>query len=206
MPGYNVASGAILEAVIGMQKDGQAILNVSHWKLGGVPAPQNGVLLMNSFNTLFNVAGSYLSDLANVLPAETQLVYVSYQWIFPTRYTYRTYTPVVVAGGVAQPSLPANVCLGVERNNDFAGKHNRGQFHIGPVPTTFVNNSSTTAAATAAYAPFLASCCAQLTSLVEFWDPILFNKADPAASKVTDHAVLRTTSRVLHRRTVGVGI
>jgi hypothetical protein len=203
---YNVSNRAILEAIVSVFKDEVVFMNVSHWRVTGLAGPNDGRLVMAAFDSGFNIAGGYQDTLMNCLPDSAICLNVSYQWIWPVRYAYRSFTPSSLLGHVAQPSLPSTTCLAVQRTTDEAGRSNRGEFHIGPVPTTFVANSVKTAAADAGYAPFLAKCIDPIVTLAEQFDPVLFHRSAPDLSKVPTQSALMRTSRALHRRTVGVGI
>lgn len=203
---YTVDNGAILEAVVSYQFAAQQCLNVSHWKFGTDAGAVDGVAAINEFDGLFNAGLGYVRKLANCMHVNAIIQQVSYQWIFPTRYAYRTKAPTVGVGQIAGAALPPNVALALERFNDNTTRHDRGEMHIGAVPGIFVDNGSVTGAAQLNFDELITKATSVIVGFGTTYTPILFNRAAPAQSKVVLAGRLRQTSRVLRRRTVGVGI
>jgi hypothetical protein len=157
--------------------------------------------------TEFNGANKLVSDWRNCLSQDVTEIEVFLQWINPLRFAYQKFAPAVQSGGVAQPSLPPNVAFAVERRTDAVGRGERGVLHMPGVPVTFEAQSFLSINGRTAYGLFASECTTDMVLVNSggLLKPVLYRRAEPLNSPVITDWDIKSWSRVMRRRTVGVG-
>lgn len=127
------------------------------------------------------------------------------QWIRPQRYAYTRWSGEKNATGPAN-ALPQNVAVAVTKRGIVANRSGIGTLHMGGVPSAWVLNGKVIQGFSEAYT-LLAN--ALPTTIVLgpdlTFDPVLFNRTTPADSQLIAEAFYQDTSRIMRRRTVGLG-
>jgi hypothetical protein len=183
---------------------------------------------MNTFYySLFMPSGSIpnglleLGDMFNILAAPGQLydrwidtrsadlvdAKVDLQVIKFTRFRKATFTPVKAVGQIAGPALPSNTAAVITLASDLAARSGVANKHLPAIPTAAVVNS----VLTAGYVGDLGNLADQAlqplnTGAGKTWNPCIYNRATPAASKPLADFLVNPYARVMRRRTVGLGI
>lgn len=203
---YVINNGAVLQLIINYQYCGQTCLNVTNWKMSGAPSGVDGRTTLTNFLGAVNNLGGMQPHLAAALVDSVSFRDVSAQWIAPTRYAYITQPPSAAAGLLANDGLPPNVALALERANDDAGKINRGDLHIGGISTLHVADGLSTGQAALDFDSFLSDIVTPVTLFDLVFTPVTNHRADPTLGKTLLYSRIQDTSRILRRRTVGLGI
>lgn len=194
----------IIEASIRYTLNAQTLLSIFHYRLVTNTNQADGEAVLNAFNSAFNDVAGVVDKIAGVTSQDLIIDQVVLQAIYPTRFRRYVYEPVQTAGQIAEDSLPQNVSVAITKRADEASRHGIGTLHMPAVPPSYVEGGYLTALAVNEYTTVADE------MLVEYgtpeFEPVLFNRANPAASLRITAADVRNTSRVQRRRTVGLGI
>lgn len=202
-----VNNGHILEVILEGRSSGQVTLSVFHYRLSNAAAGVDGTNLVGVLDGSLNAVGGLVDKYLDCCANDFELRTVSYQWIHPVRYTAQRLVPFAAAGQVLQPLLPANVALCLVKRTFLTGRTQRGVLHMPGVPSTFVINSQISVAGKAAFDALADSIDNPLTLATnETFTPIIFHKADPTLSPVIEVVQTEDTSRIMRRRSFGLGI
>lgn len=200
-----LTDGSILLVTLQCKQNNQLILNTLHYeydKPGG--APDYTVPCTELIN-LFQVVG----DLQSKVQAITVSTYQLVQWIVQPVYPDRlapVVKPLGIFGNNSSPPAPQNVAAVVSKLSPIATRYGRGSWHQGGLAST----DSVGGNITGAVVPLLnnvGQLISQERTLLTsgLAHPILWNKKVPGRKVIIDNYRTETTSRVMRRRTVGVG-
>lgn len=195
---------SIIQVIIETNLNTQRLLNVLHYQVDSVGALDYNVALNALLGTLQS-PGDVVETLSNCQSEDAQIRRISAQPVYPARLAIISGV-LAIDGGVAQPALPQNTSLVVTKRSDLATRYGTGSIHIPGIPTTFVSNGFITGAANAAMVLFADAASAPKLAGGNTYTPVLWNLATPGRVTVWDRYVIQETSRVMRRRTVGVGI
>jgi len=208
-----VQGGAIIEVSNIGVLNGQRVMNVWHYRFDGAPTPiVDGDELQSELRAVIQggAAAGLLPALRAMCVEPMDWQRIRYQWIAPIRYS-----PVDVTVGngpgadVAVP-LPQNVCGVVTLQSIFAGPGSTGRKHFGGLSVDAIEAGLVTAAFKAAAILVMETMSSPVptpavqinSSLV----PVVYDRVDYTISVPWTGYTIQDTSRVLRRRTVGVGI
>lgn len=146
-----------------------------------------------------------------LLPETYQLDTIRAQQIAPNRFVMHDVTRLA-AGTHPEACDTANLAATITLRTDWAGRDQVGVKHIGPIPTTDVvtQQGEISAAYTVKLNTFgtaLLNSYSDLATELTF-DPVIYHPIEsvpPLYDKVTSYT-LGTTTRVMRRRTVRVGV
>lgn len=203
---YNVANGAILQATIVQRLEGQTVLNILHYVLQGVAGETDGPALIDTLNTAFNAAGGVVGELQNCQSSSLGYDRILYQWITPNRFAYRAYVPFNLTGNIEEAAAPVNVAAAVLRKTDAAGPTERGTLHVAGLPAGQLNGSFIEVGLRDLLLLFGDSTLAEQGPAETRLTPVLFHAANPLVSPEPESCLVQPYTRVMRRRTVGVGI
>lgn len=195
---------AVVQVIIETNLNSQRLLNVLHYQADGTGAADYNVAL-NALIGVLLTPGDLVDTLSACQSNEAQIRRISAQPVYPARLAIISEVQAI-DGTVAQPALPQNTSLVVTKRSDLATRYGVGSIHIPGIPTTFVANGFITGAASAAMTAFADQASGQKMAAGIIWTPVLWNLATPGRVTVWDRYVIQDTSRVMRRRTVGVGI
>jgi len=208
-----VIQNAVLEVASEMSVQGQTLLNIWHYQLiGATPGTYDGDDIVTA--VIAEIGTGAADDLALLMRAYTNeacdYVRTKYQWVWPTRYA-PVFSGVGAGPGtnVAQP-LPANVAGVATLQSTLAGPAGRGRKHFGGLSVDDIDAGSITMA----LAGGIENVCQLMGQTIITGGiagggnmlPIIYHRDVPTLSQIWDSFVVRMTSRVMRRRTVGVGI
>jgi hypothetical protein len=146
--------------------------------------------------------------MASVVSNEMEFLKTAAQWIFPTRYVAVTSdTDLTAVGEVAQPSCPSTTAVVVRRKSFFANKGGRGRIYVAGIPRTIVEESRINPALGGGFA-VLANLMDNVLTVLSGtkYQPIIYDRLNPATSPFVETAVYDDILRVQRRREVGVGV
>lgn len=201
---YEVSDGAILEATIVGNHEGERTMSVFHYRLTSTLGLPDGDAAIDLFNIEWNDLTDFVGAYVTALSTTWNAVQAVYQWIYPTRFHRRTKTLTADTGVVAGLSLPPNVSVAITKTSEKATRRSRGTLHMPAVPSAYVTAGLVLPIGKAAYDD-LAGFMPVLYQTGTFV-PILFNRNQPNLSEQIVEGRTEETSRVNRRRTVGLGI
>jgi len=206
-----VLDGMVIEVTLVGRHQAQTVLTVLHYKATVPPAVfQDFAPLEDQVLDHLLITGGVVKSYLDAMSEEYEQSTIRIQPISPVRYAFFDHPQTASAGTVAAPAFPPNVSCVIVKRNELTGRHNRGSVHMPAVPLTFIDGGVITTGARVAYAalgdaltiPFTISGGGGDTD----WNPVIFRKANPPLSEVFTACSPQETSRIMRRRTLGVGI
>jgi len=206
-----LSNGDIVEFSIHGTHEGQRVLNVFHYEIE---------LGIGAFPDLVTAADAFLGELfgtdkfadryQEVTSQDLAINEFVLQKIWPLRMARIVKPQTGLTGLVEETALPPNDSVVLIKRNDSTGRHNRGRIHMPAVPVSFVEGGMVTGTARALYDLF----GARAAEVIEItsgggpvtFTPVLYQRLMPGNSAQWTSALTQGTSRVVRRRTVGVGI
>lgn len=207
-----VSNGAILEVANEGRVFGETLMNVWHYRweaptVGSV----DGDLLTDALAAQIQPVGpfnllKYLREMCNEAVTWDR---VRYQWIHPIRYVPWSSSEGFGAGTVVGNAMPSNVCGVVSLVTPLAILGGKGRKHFGGLSDQDIF-ANTMGQPWTAVAESIAQFMGQIRPTVAVspeskFVPIIYNRAAPGASQMWTEYFVRTTARVMRRRTAGVG-
>ncbi len=201
---YPIHVGSILEARLTGMHQNQLIMNVLHYQTSGATIVDGFVELAQVWGVI-NPANKLIEDWRSCMSDEVKDIRVYLQWIAPTRYAHRVFTPVIDTGGVAVTAMPTNVSATITRKGVLANRSNLGVLHLGGLPTSFVNQGFLTINGQNALDLFRSEAENELlvNAGATTLKPVIFNRANPANSVLVAESMIQKWTRTMRRRTVG---
>lgn len=204
---YPIPFDAIAEVTFKMTHNDQTVLTVLHYKFIGGPAIADGAATLQALMIKIQAAGQVFRAHTNCTSQDLDYNLIVAQWISPIRYARQDALPGQTIGLVAQPSLPQNDAVALTKGGELAGRHNIGTVHMPGVPTTFVTDGLVTPAGFTAYNDLCTAIQQDVTLVAgQIFRPVIYNRVTPADSKEISTVITQNTSRIMRRRTVGLGI
>jgi len=203
---YQIQSGALLEIQMVGRLHGQTIRNVFHYLYLNQAAIQDGAAAALEAAQQFKQ--SLWDDMASQFSNEYTLVYITAQWVKPTRY--RLVTMSVGETGTAQTnSLPSTVAVVLSFYAEFAGRRYQARKYFAGIPTTHEQDSKIAPAQLANWETVAADLASGFVTLgtnrtYELTTETAQRYAGSGQDRVVDY-VVRDVLRVQRRREVGVG-
>lgn len=190
---------------------GQAIMLVRTFKLvGGGGNPANDVINdLNDITDSLKPGGAtpITTAVLNCLPSNAQINSLTAQAIYPTRSAQWEEGLTGQTGlwdGTA--NVPNNAGVIVFRT-ELAGRDQVSLAHVGPMPT----NGAVAGILTVDYVAALLALANQLVTTIEIAGfegnlrPVIYHRSNNTSTQLIN-VTIRNTSRVMRRRTVGLGI
>ena len=199
------ANDVVLVTIEG-KLDGQQTISTFYYKTRGVTAATPMFTALTDFITKLRGAGKLMEQYLVCVSEQMVDIQMYAQVVYPIRYRYTDGGFPLVTGQYETLSLPANVQASITRAAERAGRKYVGHLSLPGIPIEAVENSEITAdyllkMDTLAEKVLQTIVLADGTEMV----PCLFNKVnDPVWVPIT-FAFPQTTSRVIRRRTVGLG-
>lgn len=212
----NIAVGDVVQVTMRNRLFNQRLINTFHYRCSGVNAPTEYTAAMLSFYNWLIGAGHLRPDYLACLHVDVKLEQVWLQVIHPTRLFAQTFD-ADEDGTRAGASGTANVCASIERRAASANRRSVGRVQI---PISSLAGDTVAGVITDELKALLGTLAEEM--LVGFssnvgallWEPVLFG---PAREETEDQPALevliqplvdvevKTTTRVMGRRTVGRG-
>lgn len=204
---YPITLGNICEYIIETIVNGQTCLSVFHYKYTGTASITDGGAALLSLANNLNGSGGLLPKYADCLANNVIINQASIQLIWPTRWRRIapdiTTTTGLYDGGCDNPS----VAVAISKAGDIARKGGGGTLHLPGIPTTIQENGRISADYSATIDPLEVQIAAVKTGASgQTWQPIIYNRANPANSIAITSVSTETTLRTMRRRVVGRGI
>lgn len=204
---YTVPTSSIMEVTCELQHNLQTVMSVFHFKLTSGGSITDGSAALLAMSNAMQAGGGLWLNWVSAISDDLSNGMIYCQWIFPTRYSLRSFVPAVASGQVAITSFPQNLAVSITKMSDFGTRRGRGTLHMPGVPNTWVDGGELSAAGLAGYVAIrddLNDTVVLATG--HTLTPVIYNRSAPGDSITITDALLQPTSRVMRRRTVGVGI
>lgn len=204
----SISNQSIFALTCRFTNDGQENLNTFHYRwtnTGGTGYLLNEIV--DPFITYWDGLGSPKALIYDCLP--TSITNVS--WFLQCVALQRTPKQEITsdgAGTVTGTKMPPNVAHTITLRGIFSGPHFRGTKHIGGVPTSFTSGGMLTPTGREAYDALAAGMADVMTFGLtddQTFNPVIFRRSSPAMSAEVDDYIIGDTTRVMRRRTVGLG-
>jgi hypothetical protein len=199
-----LATGSICEVRIYTRYLEQTCLNVLHYRLTTATVADYGPAMEGLRDSMI-IAGSIVDRLAAVMSPDAEVYRVDAQPVSAVRLRSRSANPST-SGTLAGVNLPPNVALVLTKNTDVAARWGQGSMHIPGITVAASAGGVATPAALAAMGLLGTEVRAVRAVGLSVFEPVLWNSVIPARATRINQTVAQTTSRVMRRRTVGVGI
>lgn len=186
----------------------QRLLNVLHYKFltGGPPA--DFVLTMNSFDVFLKSTQGVLRRIHLMQESGCVNVRIDYQIIRPARFVvYTTLGMGAGEGGTPDVASIPNTAVVITKRGTKAKKGGTGSIHIGGIEPGQLQQGSVGAATLVKMAQVVLSVPLDFKPVAtDTLRPIILNRTAPAQSQEVASATGQFTSRIMRRRTRGVGV
>lgn len=207
----DIGTDAIVSAAWDGRLDGQQILLTHHYAITSItPGPTVDMSsLMTNLANGFDVLGEMSNVYPSVLSQDVTDIHIQLQVVHPIRYTYRRFSITNPAGLLPVASMPPNCAHAIVLTNDESGPRNRSVKHIGGTPTDGTQNGQITPA----FLPILQALADTLVSGITVTaggqdvrlEPVCWHRAAPSLGQLLKYSRVMPTTRVMRRRTVGLG-
>lgn len=209
MAAIPLAYQAIVEATSLARYQGQEIRTVLHYKWVGPPVTDGTAELVN-LNTQLVAAGTGIYDFIIQLQNDLVLYYQTrVQIIRPARQVYLSLPFVATGARPVTSGLPANVNAVVTKRLATVGRGRSGSIHITGLNASDALDGRIQPGALALLqdiADHVADKYSGIPAVPDMWVPISYSVSQPAAPGEVFAGIAEPQSRVMRRRTVGVGI
>lgn len=203
MATYLITDGDVIEIIFRGRLLGQRIMTTYHYKYRGATVT-DGVQAMA--NILSDIEGGMLFETYSAAcPTNYIVEFVSGQVIHPVRMFRQDHA--IGTPGLRGTAITANVASVITRKTTVGTRKGRGNIHI---PNTALAADVTGGMISPGLGALLESHAVEMLANIPDFDtgelfPILYNRSDPNASRELASCNVQATSRVMRRRTIGVG-
>lgn len=203
---YDIAPDSVMQVQFEGRLFGQQVMTVMTYRMTGA-LTLDGTTTLNEINTALIAAGGLWDKWLGCMSQDVQSCYRSLQWIKPIRYAYLSYLDTPLAQGLlVNDSLPPNDSQALTRRTEIAGRKETSTLKLPGLPAVEVT------------AGFISE--DQITRLQDFGDQsclvipvgggnemkaIPFSPSGWAERNVLTTSYPHNTSRIMRRRTVGLG-
>jgi hypothetical protein len=204
------AVGDIVEVTWQQLMFSQQVLNVQHYRVISATGSGSDVGDNQSFaNHLAGLtgAGQLLDIWPGTLAPQWELKSVKTQKISPVRSAYTT-APINVAGQSASASPLSNIAVVVSKRGSSGTRRAQGSIHFAGWPPNFITAGEVQAGVTTWWNTLepLWSASQAVATIPATLQPVIYNPgASPNWQTIAVYQ-LQSTSRVMRRRTVRVGV
>lgn len=210
MPAPNIALNDIILLSFRGTYQQQRILFTHTYAVTAVPASPTPAadfvedFLVNIQASPTNLSGGYLS----LMPTNYTLQEIRAQIVAPVRQVVQKLA--IDDNGAANAASTGNLAAVITLNTALAGRSQVSNKHIGPIPSDATNGGSISVAYKNAMDVFgsLLTTTVQSISGSGTATPVIYHRTPPVGTAIYDEIlnfVSQTTTRVMRRRTLGVG-
>ncbi len=202
--------GAVQEITWGLDYNSERYMNVLHYRTITQPTGTPSITdeLNSIINALIAVGGVHPLLLA-IMAQNVTNHFIRAQEVDPIRSVLWEVANAG-AGLVAQDATTGNISAVLTKRTDFAGRDQVGSFHLAGVPETEYADGQLNNVG-GWYGDFLTFGSRLLDNIVTttngIYEPVLWHKnAQPRTATRVTQFLIQPQVRIMHRRTVGLGI
>lgn len=217
MASYPIAQNSVLAVTYRGLLFDQIVLNVLHYQMQSDSTPTDYQTLVGAMMTNIEANNGQRAKYLACVSSDYTLSGIDVQAVYPTRLVAIPHNYTDQEGLYDAGAFPPNVSAVLEKTTQYASRWGRGSVHLPAIPLEAVTGGTLNVE----YIQILAELCGNLELGLSLGGvngtvkPVLYHaatkaKGDKPATDTRITQVLsvdpRTTSRVMRRRTVGVGI
>lgn len=206
-----LTQGAVVSLSHVGYQDGQTVMLTHHWRVNYVTLPTiEANIAIGLLHEELNADDGLFDKYTNALSIDIGGIEPSYQVIYPVRFSRQPMETTFDQGILEGTAMPPNVSAAITLRSDFAGRGEVATKHIGALPVLAVNNGLIVDDHRGFYAEIAQKLIEVITvesdaTEIEFI-PVIYKRSAPNESPVLKGYSIPVTSRVMRRRTVGLGI
>lgn len=204
---YLINSGAVLQVALIGKHENQQVMTVLHYRASCAEPIADGAAAANAAFSLMNVNGEIVDKWRECLSAQVVGLRAQVQWVAPTRYAFIPREIAPGEGEVPGDAYPVNMSIAITRRTEFAGRGEVGTIHMPGVPMDFVINGALQIGGETLYNGFGVKALKVYDDTlngIEYY-PIHWKRSAPADAKQLVSYSIKPETRVMRRRTVGLG-
>lgn len=208
MADYSVNQWDVLEVQIAQSHEAQRVLNVLHYQFtSATPITDGPAEVARVISLLATGDISLVHALQSCQSQDILLSYIRGQIVHPARRHF-VQQSLSGPGLIAQPAMPPNVAMVLSKQTTGVGRGRTGRMSVGGVPRTFVTGGSLTAGAMNAMNALGSEVDNPLSAggSATAWVPCVLPSGNFQEAPRVTSCFTQPTSRIIRRRTVGLGI
>lgn len=200
----------VIQVTLSYTQDAQQLLMVLHYRVSVAGTGADAESQLDTIANWFSVsttAGRLAKVVKDALSEDVFLQSVRAQKVKPFRTIY-SQVAIADTGAIAEPAAPVNSAFSIEKQSLKVGRKGVGRVQLAGLPKTAVDSQIDGAYITGAAADFIDFLTT--AQVVTTLGTLALKPCLPAGG--TDHdydlwdAIPQTTTRTMHRRTLGLGI
>lgn len=204
--GYAVAAGSVIAISAEGTLHGQQVMTTFHYKENSLIEIPDGRLAAIEMLTKIHLAGGLAELYLACMSQAVNNVEWYAQWITPTRFAYIAWSGLPAQGTILEESMPPNVAQVATRRGDRANRHNISNLHLPGVPVPSVVDGRLNAIQADRLQQLATESCDPITLVTgNEMVPVAFWRGNPFSSAQVVEGYPQDTTRVMRRRTVGLG-
>jgi len=199
--------GDVVEVTFEGRLAGQQVMVLSHYRVREGEHADFADWFTNTFSAFLQAPAGLYAEFVDNISTDVTNIRIYGQIIHPQRRRYIQVVPTEPAGLIISPALPPNDAAAIVKQGELARRDNIGVMHVPGIPVINVEAGLLTPG----YQADLQEMADAMSVVYNpggaepILDPVLFRRDDPSSGAVIVSAYVGETSRVIRRRTVGLG-
>lgn len=202
---YEIAPNSVVEIAAEYVLNGQQNIALFHYAYVDTDVISDGYEALGQILLTLSDDMDFMANFGACLSSDAGDVTFSAQWIYPVRWAYRVFGTLITPSGPAN-AAPQNVAAAITKRGTIATRDAIGTTHMGAVPREWLVNGFVVQPVGEPYTAFADLIPLDLVDGTEVkYAPILYKRSAPEESIFIAEAFVQQTSRIMRRRTVGLG-
>lgn len=199
--------GDVVEVTFEGRQAGQQVMVLLHYRVREGENADFATWFNGAFAGWLQGLGRPYTEFVNNISQDVDSLRIYGQIIYPQRRRYIQAVPGDVSGQIISAALPPNDSAAIIKQGELARRDNIGVMHLPGIPAINVTDG----VLNAGYQADLQGLADSLAQVYEpgggepVLDPVLYRRDDPSSGAVIVSAYVGETSRIIRRRTVGLG-
>lgn len=205
-----LAVNDVVQVVLNYRQDEQQLLMVLHYRVQSLGTSASAELQLDSIAAQFadtSTPGTMAAVVKAALSNEVFLATVQAQKVKPFRTIYAR-REIADFGDIVEPAAPVNSAMSIEKQSLKVGRKGVGRVQLAGIPKIYVDSSIDGAYIVGPASSFIAWLTTSQSITTEGGMNLV--PCLPAGGADTDYdlwdAIPQTSTRTMHRRTLGLGI
>jgi hypothetical protein len=204
--GYPIVNNSICELSFEGLLDGQQTISTFHYRVNDATSVTDGAAVLAEFISATRVAGKLFPSYQAICSDQLTNLQIWAQLVYPVRFRYTTDGTPSESGAQDLLAFPPNVQASITRAAEKAGRKYVSHLSVPSVPITAIESGMLSVAYMDDMQPLVAAITEPyvLAGGVTFTPVIYHRNQNPSFDDLV-LAFVQPTSRVIRRRTVGLG-
>ncbi len=203
---YPIINGSIVEITFEGLLDGQQTMSLYHYKLTGTSGVTDGAAVLQLFIGQLREAGGLFPTYQDMCSDALTELQIYAQLVFPVRYRYTTDGQPSESGSVDSLAFPPNVQASITRAAEKSGRQYISHLSVPAIPILAIESGMMTAG----FKEDMQAHCDQVVTPIVLIggaeaQPVIWHRHAIPTDDPIVLAFPQNTSRVIRRRTVGLG-